>query len=467
MTSAAVADFAEEFAGFSSALRVADLPARVIAATKANLIDILACAAAGWSAPGVASLVSLVEEWGGKPEASVWCSGLRVPAHHAALVNGTMAHARDYDDTHDGAVLHAGVSVVPAAMAAAELDPSATGADLVAGIAAGLELICRLGTATSIGIIESGFMYTSLFGHFAATAAAARVLRFDRDATVNALGIAYSQAAGTHQVTRDAALTKRVQPGFAAKSALVSVALARRGISGARSTFEGIDGLFRTYLRERYDPRRLRAGLGTHFEMLALSYKPYPCCRFNHAAIDAALAVRAQLGGNAADIESVSCGVNRQAHEAVCLPADIRCAPQTIVQAQFSLPYTVACALTNGRVGLQDFTGGSLRNADVLALAQKVHAYVDEGIEGKFSRGVTPALLVARTGRGEYTARVEVPRGHPDNPLGPGDLEAKLADCLAASGLGRPAEAVGRIRSLVEEVEVLPAPGIILQPLAG
>src|SRR3546814_3282591 len=105
-----------------------------------------------------------------------------------------MAHARDYDDTHDAAVLHAGVSVVPAALAAADIaGRPVAGADLLAGLVAGLELICRLGMATGIGIIASGFIYSGLFGHFAATAAAARVLRLSPEATVNAMGIAYSQ----------------------------------------------------------------------------------------------------------------------------------------------------------------------------------------------------------------------------------------------------------------------------------
>jgi 2-methylcitrate dehydratase PrpD len=275
-------EFAAIYAAFSSSLRVSDLPAHVTDAARANLLDTLACAVAGCNAPGVADVSALAQSWGGAPQAAIWCSDARVPAHHAAWVNGMMAHARDYDDTHDAAILHAGVSVVPAALAAAELRPEATGADLLAGVVAGLELVCRLGMATTIGIIESGFIYTSLFGYFGATAAAARVMGLDARQTVNALGIAYSQAAGTHQVTRDAALTKRMQPGFAAKAALMSVQLAQREIRGAQNVFDGVDGLFRTYLRGGYDPKALRAGLGTRFEMTALSYKPYPCCRFNH-----------------------------------------------------------------------------------------------------------------------------------------------------------------------------------------
>jgi 2-methylcitrate dehydratase PrpD len=459
------ADYAAEFADFASNLSIDRIPAEAIAAAKINLFDTLACATAGISASGVKELAGLAVDWAGKPEASIWCTDERVPAHHAAWVNGMMAHARDYDDTHDEAVLHAGVSVIPASIAAAQLNGEATGADLLAGIAAGLELICRLGMATSIGIIESGFMYTSLFGHFAATAAAARVMGFDRDQTINALGVAYSQAAGTHQVTRDAALTKRMQPGFAAKTALISTAMTRIGISGARNTFEGIDGLFRTYLRGRYDPTVLREGLGKHFEYLNLSYKPYPCCRFNHTAIDAALEIRRRLGSEVSGIRRISALVNRQAYEAVCTPVGMRKSPETIVQAQFSIPYTVACALVKGGAGLADFTDAALRDPAVRALAAKVDARVDEQIERDWSRNVSPTHLIVETNTGTFEARVDYPRGHTKAPMSKDDFERKMAGCLEISGIRWSSDTIGRLRAEIDALECAARGADVIRPL--
>jgi 2-methylcitrate dehydratase PrpD len=446
------ADYASVFAEFSSTLSVEKIPTEAIAAAKTNLFDTLACATAGISAVGVKDMVRLVADWGGKPEASIWCTDECVPAHHAAWINGMMAHARDYDDTHDEAVLHAGVSVVPAAIAAAELNGQATGADLIAGIAAGLELICRLGTATTIGIIESGFIYTSLFGHFAATAAAARVMGFDKEQTINALGIAYSQAAGTHQVTRDAALTKRIQPGFAAKTALISIAMTRIGIRGVRNTFEGADGLFHTYLRDRYDSTVLRDALGKRFEFVNLSYKPYPCCRFNHTAIDAALEIRKRLNGDVSRIRSISARVNKQAYEAVCTPVAMRQSPETIVQAQFSIPYTVACALTKGSVGLSDFTEAALRDPAIRQLAARVDAKVDDEIEASWSRNVSPTHLLVEADTGIFEARVDTPRGHVQSPMSKDDFERKLAGCLEISGAQWPTDTTARLSSAIEHI---------------
>ncbi|MDQ6433205.1 MmgE/PrpD family protein [Mesorhizobium sp. LHD-90] len=443
-------DFSEEFARFAATVEVKDLAPEVVEAAKANIFDTMACAAGGISGAGVRDLAGLVADWGGKPEASVWFTDIRVPAPMAAWVNGMMSHARDFDDTLDAATLHAGVSVIPAAVAAAETAPEATGEDLIAGVAVGLELISRLGLATRVGIIESGYMYTSLFGHFAATAAAARVMRLDAAQTRNALGIAYSQAAGNHQVTRDAALTKRIQPGFAAKTGLISVAMSKLGIRGAQMTFEGVDGLFRTYLHDRYDPERLRQGLGSQFEFAALSYKPYPCCRFNHTAIDAALVLREKLGGDLSDIRAIRVGVNNQSYEAVCTPPEMRRAPKTIVQAQFSIPYTFATALVTGGVNLNDLSDEALNRPDVLALAAKTECRVDLGIEADWPRAVSPADVEIETVRGTFSMRVDYPKGHPDAPMSERDFDMKMEGCLAASGLAWPEDTVRRFRTRVD-----------------
>lgn len=446
-------DFARVLARFARGTDLRGLPAAVVEAAKDNVFDTLACAAAGSSAAGIGELRSLATEWGGAPQAELLVFGDRVPAHHAAWVNGAMAHARDYDDTHDAAVLHAGVSVVPAALAAAQLTGRATGADFLAGVVAGLETVCRLGVATRVGIIESGYMYTSLFGYFGATIAAARVMGLDEAGIVNALGIAYSQAAGNHQVTRDAALTKRMQPGFAAKAAVVSVQMAQRGIRGVQQTFEGVDGFLRVYLHDRCDRQALREGLGTRYEISGLSYKPYPCCRFAHAAIDAALALRRAHGISADQIRGVRVGMNNQCYEAVCVPVEMRKAPATIVQAQFSIPYCVAAAFVDGVAQLGHFTDASLQRPDLRALAKRVDAYVDERIEREAGRNVSPIAMQVTLADGRTLAEeIRLPLGHPSRPMNRADFDAKARDCFRASARPFPDGAVPALRNAVERL---------------
>jgi 2-methylcitrate dehydratase PrpD len=449
-------DFSAVLARFACGLQFEQLPASVVRAAKDNIFDTLACAVAGSTASGIGELRDVTIEWAGAPQATILVFGEKVPAHHAAWVNGAMSHARDYDDTHDAAVLHAGVSVIPAALAAAEWRFGIDGRNLIAGVVAGLETICRLGVATQIGIVESGYMYTSLFGYFAATVAAGRVVGLNETEMINALGIVYSQVSGNHQVTRDGALTKRMQPGFAAKAALMSVQLAMRGIKGTRNTFEGLDGFLRVYLRDKCDRDVLRNGLGKRFELCNLSYKPYPCCRFNHTAIEAALHLRTLQKIDESKIERIHVGVTRQAYEAVCTPVDVRKAPQTLVHAQFSIPYTVAAALVDGSVGLAHFSASAIQREDILRIAKLVEPYVDEAIEREWSRSVSPAALrIDMIDGSHFETRIDIPLGHPERRMSADDFQTKADDCFSAAALPFQHRSAVQLRDLIDRLELV------------
>lgn len=443
-------------AEFAANMSLSTMTQGVVASAKVNIFDTLTCAVAGSSAPGVEDLVELARSWGGAPHASLLAFGDKLPAHHAAWVNGTMSHARDFDDTHDEAVLHAGVTVVPAALAAAELSGTASGADILTAVAAGLEVVCRLGVSTQVGIIESGFMYTPLFGHFGAVVAAGRVLGLTRAQMINAIGITYSQVAGNHQVTRDAALTKRMQPGFAAQAALLSVQLARRNIRGVQNTFDGADGFLRVYLQNRFDRDRMVDGLGSRFEFTGLSYKAYPCCRFNHTAIDAALALRVLPNVNVRAIRRIVTKTTRQAYEAVCTPLAIRKLPRTVVQAQFSMPYTLSTALIDGYVGLGHFTPEGLKRSDILELSSRVEPVVSEEIEAVWGRSISPTHVVLEMLDGsEAQIQIDYPKGHPNRPMTADDFNAKMDQCLSFAATDLAADSRARLRDMVDRLEHL------------
>jgi 2-methylcitrate dehydratase PrpD len=447
-------DLVNALAQFSAAIDHAALDGAVVKAVKTNTLDILSCALAGSSAQGVTEVLDLVRGWGGAAQADAFVFGGRFPAHHAAWVNSVMAHARDYDDTHDGAILHAGVTAVPAAIAAGQLRGGLSGADLIAAITAGLEVTCRLGVALEVDIIKSGFIYTSLLGYFGATAAAGRAIGLTAAQMANAFGIIYSSVAGNHQVTRDASLMKRIQPGLAAQAAVVAVQLAKRGIRGAQGVFDGADGFFRVYFSGRADSNSVRRDLGGRFELLNLSYKPYPCCRDTHAAIDAVLQARAELPHSANDIRCIRVGVTAAGYQMVCVPEQVRLAPRTIVEAQFSIPYTVAAAWIDGRLGIRHFSEEGLQRADILELASRVQPFVDAEIDRYWSRVVTPARVIIefRDGR-SLEQRVDYARGHPNNPLTEAELAAKAADCAAVAAKPFAPSAVADLISTVGHLE--------------
>ena len=464
-TPVATPDLAIDLARFAATIDTAKLDAGVIKAVKTNILDTLSCALAGSSAKAIDEVAGLVKEWGGVPQADMFVFGGRFPAHHAAWVNGGMAHARDYDDTHDAAILHAGVTTVPAAIAAGQLRGHLSGAELIAAVAAGLEVTCRLGIAVQVDIVESGFIYTSLLGYFGATAAAGRALGLTHDEMLNAFGIVYSSVAGNHQVTRDASLMKRLQPGLAAQAAVVAVQLAKRGIRGAQHVFEGADGFFRVYFRNRVDANVARKDLGKRFELLNLSYKPYPCCRDTHTAIDAVLLARAQSPRPASDIQSIRVGTTAPGYQMVCVPEPVRLAPRTIVEAQFSIPYTVAASWIDGPLAMRHFSDEGLQRADILELAARVRPYVDTEIDRDWHRFVPPARLIVQFRDGQtLETRVDYPKGHPKIAMTEAEFSAKTADCatfvakpLAAGAAERLIATVGKLDTLPDIAELVRA----------
>lgn len=452
----AIPDLVVDLARFASTLDTRALDAAVVKAVKTNILDTLSCALAGSSAKAIAEVSGLVKEWGGTGQADMFVFGGKFPAHHAAWVNGGMAHARDYDDTHDAAILHAGVTAVPAAIAAGQLRGKLSGAELIAAVAAGLEVTCRLGVAIKVDIVESGFIYTSLLGYFGATAAAGRAFGLTPEEMVNAFGIVFSSVAGNHQVTRDASLMKRLQPGLAAQAAVVAVQLAKRGIRGAQQVFEGADGFFRIYLRNRVDREVARQDLGRRFELLNLSYKPYPCCRDVHTAADAVKQLRAQAPRPASDIQSIRVGTTAPGYQMVCVPEAVRLAPRTIVEAQFSIPYAVAATWIDGNLTMAHFSDEGVKRADVLELTSRVQPYVDAEIDRDWHRFIPPARVTVKFRDGStLEARVNHPKGHPQNAMTEAEFAAKTHDCASFAAAPMPADTAERLIATVGKLESL------------
>lgn len=434
-----------------------DLSGDVIQATKNDILDTLGTAIAGSAAPGCKELVETILLTYDKPQASIWVYGHKMPAPEAALANGTMGHALDFDDTHDGAVLHAGVSVVPAAFAVAEQLGRRGGKDLITAVTLGIDWLCRMGLASMVSPIASGWMYTSTCGFFGATAAATKLMGLDVDRIVDAMGIAYAQAAGNTQCMTDGALTKRMQPGFAARAGVLSALLAKNGITGVRNIFDGEAGYYRVYLKGAYDRDRLLAELGSRFEGVTLSYKPFPACRHTHTAIEAALELAKRHAIRSEDVEEIRVGVNQQAHRNVCTPVEVKSRPRTIVDAQFSVPYCVATAITKKEVFIDDFTEQAIGNPVVIRLAQKVTSCVDDEMEKKYSRQTTPARVSIRLKGGVVHESLKIiPRGSPENPMGFDELAEKFRRCAGYARIPLPRERVDRAIELVRNLESVP-----------
>ncbi len=398
------------------AVSFARLPETARRAARHDILDTFGCLLGGSGAPGIGELARVLGQWGGTPESQVMLWQLRLPAPQAALMNASMAHALDFDDTLDhGGSIHPGASVLGASLAVADRLGGVSGPDLLLAVALGLDVSCRVALASTL---DRGWHRTAAMGVFGAAAAAGKLMGLTVPQMVNALGIAFSQAAGNRQCIIDGALTKRLQAGQAASSGVLAATLAREGFTGADNIFLGRFGFFELYQPNGHDAALLTEGLGTAFRGEELSFKPYPCGRPQHAILDAALAARAQLDlGAIPDSAQIIVEMDAATVAEQFRGAPHKRRPTQIVEAQFALPFLIATALVQGRIGIDEVA--DFGNPAVLAVAARI-----EGRDGT-PPGVTVGLADGRA----VTAGVRTPLGAPQNPLSAAALEGKFADC--------------------------------------
>lgn len=422
---------AAAFAEWSCKLRWRDLDASVRRAAHEELLDFVGDLIAGRAAIGMPAWLAILLDDAGVKSATI-AGGHRAAAWTAAMANGYYGHVLELDDTHDIAVLHAGASAIPAALAGAELRGGAEGATVMSAIVAGIELACRLGVATDLSLVEGGWIYSALLGHFGATLAAAHVLGLTEDQTRHALGIVYCFTCGNHQSSREGAPTKHLQPGIAAENGLKAALMAQQGLQGVSAPFMGEDGFVRTYLHGRFDVERMLRGLGREFESARLSMKPYPSCRLTHPAVSAALELRRKLGDRLAQVELVRIAMGKQAHDVVGRAVPFRLRPTRWLDAQFSVFWTVAIALSQGSVTPQHLLHQVPPRADVQAWIERLHA---EPMDSA-ARDVGACTLEASGAFGTVRVEAAEAKGHPDNPLSPEELQQKFAANVALAGIG-------------------------------
>lgn len=418
-----MSDMVDEISASYEMLQFDDLPSEVVNTTKKFILDTLGCGLAGTKAPGCSEAYELFKSFGGKEEATVLGFNSRMPCPHAAFINSVVSHALDFDDTLDEAAMHCYVSTLPAALSLAEAR-HASGKQLITSVALGVDLTCRLGVAIKTPL---SWVRTATCGSFGATAAAGKVLNLKQQDLRNAFGVVYSQTSGNMQCLLDGGLSKRMQPGFSARAGVLSALMAEAGITGARDVFEGRFGFFNLYEHGAYDRERCLEGLGEEFFGMKLSIKPYPSCRMTHSSIDAALAVREKYGFNFEDVDRVEILVCDMSKEMVGGPFEVRENPQ--VDAQFSIPYTVGVALTKGKPFIEDFDNVVVRSEQRKLAASKISVLTDKNID---VRDIKPATIKVFLKNGELlTHRIDVLKGHPENPVSWEECKEKFKKCAA------------------------------------
>ena len=439
-----IVDFLEE-------TKYENLPPKTVENVKKQILDTLGTALGGCNAAGVKENYEMVKDWGGKRESTIFCLGGKYPAPNAAFVNCIMAHALDYDDTHDLAIVHPAVVAVPSGFAVAQAMGNISGKEFIAALAAAMDLGCRMGYSTKLAkpnILEGGWHYSTLYGYFISAAVAGKIYHLDKEKYINALGIAYHQASGNLLCMREGALTKRIGPGFASRGGITAALMALKGITGAKNIFDSDIGIFNLY-HAGYDRELLLDGLGKTFASETTSFKPYSCCRANHPYIDAVMRLVKENNIQPEEVQEII-PVHPNSAQILCNPRESKIEPKSIVDAQFSLPWTLACTVTRRKVGVQEFTDKAIKDSSLIAMARKVKPHHDPSMIDKLEN---PANVLIRTTRGEFETKTGYPLGSPENPLSFDMIKEKFMDCAAFSQMDFSERELSRISNTIINLE--------------
>lgn len=432
---------AQKLAEWACGLDVADIPSEVLEAAKMHMLDAVGTGLAALAIGELPAVRALAAELAGPAEATaLGCSG-RISAAAAALTNGSLMHALDYDDTHEVALLHSSAVVAPSSIAGAEA-VGASGAELLLAAIAGYEISARIGLARPGALHREGFHPTSVCGVFAAAAAASRLRGLGARKLTHALGIAGSQASGLMEFLADGSQTKPLHAGWAAFAGILASALASHGATGPASVLEGRFGLLRSHIGE-FDEEALVAGLGSRWETTQIAFKPYPSCHCTHAVLDA----MAETGLRLQEVEEIVALVPGQVAVGLVLePRERKARPSSAYEAKFSIPFCLGALLVHGEVGVEAFTSEAIRDERVLDLARRV-SYEVVGFEGgnDLSGGVR-----VKTAAGIVERRVIRPRGGPASPMTVDELHGKFRRNAA---LALCAEDVERLLKRVAHLE--------------
>src|SRR2546426_2798711 len=380
---AVLVTLAEQLGREVVAIRDGSLPPDVVVRALDLLRDHLGVALGGASEESSVVLRRGLAALGLRGDATVLGTAERLPAPQAALANGAAAHALEMDDTHQGGSIHLGATVLPAALAAAELGGT-SGERVLRAAVAGYDVAARLAMALGPAAhYRRGFHPTAPPGPLRAAAAAGAVLGLDAAAITAALGIAGSQAAGSMEFLADGSWTKRFQTGWAACAGLHPPAPAQAGLPGPATLPHGRFGFLHAYSDGATTaPLAAREG----YELMRTSVKPHACCRHMQGAIDAGLALPAAHRIEPDQVERVEGGMLAAGFPIVCEPADAKRRPASVVEAQFSLPFGIAVALARGAASPAEFSPACLRDPTVGGLMERVVGVRDPALDAAFPR---------------------------------------------------------------------------------
>lgn len=416
---------AESLARFAADLRLEDIPAPVVERAKLHMLDAIGVALASSAEDFAPRIVTALQGIGGSGAYPVIGFPVRLPIRDAVLANGALVHGIDFDDTHSAAVLHVSSSALPMALAGAQ-SIGGGGRDVLLAYLICIETASRVAIAAKGGFHLNGFHPTGMVAPFGAVLGVGRLWGLTRPQLAHAQGVVLSMASGSFEFLEDGAWNKRLHPGWAVGAAMTACAMAKGGFIGAKRTYEGRYGLYNSYLGKAgaADLSACTADLGVEWEMLNVAIKPYPVCHYNHAFLDATLALREAHALEPEDIESINALIGRDQIGIVCEPQANKRRPQNSYDARFSLPFALSAALVYGRLTMDEIASHAINDPRVLALCDRTRYSIDP--ESAYPKHYSGAVEIRLKDGRTLKHREQINRGSRDNPLGHADIVAKF-----------------------------------------
>ena len=402
------------------------LPQEAILAAKHGVLDWFGVAISGAREPSSKILSEYIQGMGALKESTAICQGFMTAAELAALVNGTIGHALDFDDTFANSVrynLHPTTCVLPTAIALTE-SLKLSGRELLVAYIVGLEVEFRIGSAMGQLIPGSGWYPTPVLGTLGAAAAGAKALNLNPSKSQSALGIAASLAGGMKKNV--GTMTKAMHAGNGARNGVVAASLAGKGFTGDPLIFEGDHSFCEQFTnRQVTGLRSAEGGLGREWMLLSagLAFKPYPSCRATHPTIDAALHLRQKHGLRVDEITSITSKLNP-----LVLGMTPYHRPKTGYEAKFSMEYCIARALMEGEVSLDHFTDERVKEKEWQTLVSKIN-FLNPDEWGSGAVDLLTEIVIHMNDGASYSHRVAFPKGEPENPMTEGELVNKFRQC--------------------------------------
>ncbi len=447
----------DQLADFIAGTNFDSMPKSVVSKAKEGILDFLGCTLAGSRTPVGKKISDYVRDQKGFKAASVIGQGFKTSPGFAALANGVMAHAEDFDDLSFSVPGHPTVPVLPPVLGVAEAE-GLSGRAVLSGYVIGFELECKLGRSLAPRLYQRGWHATSVLGYLGAAAASSHLLKLDTEKIKCALGIACSMASGLR--ANLGSMTKPLHVGLGAQNGVAAAFMAKDGMTAMMDAVDGENGLFKTFAGIWNADAGLNL-LGNPFDFASpgITFKQYPSCAETHPALDAVIGLVEENHLASDDIAAVECLITPMDRDVLVYHR-----PRNATEGKFSLEFCVALGIVERKAGLKEFVDDKVREPKIVAAMEKVSMEADPQLSPDGYTGAATIVNLKLKNGMSLQRRVDEPKGTPEHPLTQGELTNKFRMCAS---LALEKGATEKILELVLKMETMKSVRPLMNLLRG